>query len=435
MYEKKFKFIKDYYNFAKKDLFLINRSLTGKGNLKTLRLLKKKNNLIKIKRIKCNTKAFDWKVPYEWNVDDAYVLDKNNKKIIDLKKNNLHLVGYSIKKELKLKKKDFLKKIFFLKSRPNAIPYITSYYEKNWGFCLSYNDFKSLDKTYKKQDFFKIVIKSKFKKKGHLLYGEAVIKGKSKKEILISTYICHPSMANNELSGPIVSLSLLKYFSKKKPQKTLRFIFISETIGSIAYLAKNLKHLKANLVGGYNLTCIGDNRNHSCLLSKTEDSPSDEALMDAYKILKIKKYKIHSFLERGSDERQYNSPGVDLNITSIFRTKYGCYPEYHTSEDNFNLVTLKGIIGGFKVAKTSIENLLNKIIPKYKYLCEPQMGRRNLYPNISKVRKKLPVKNMMNFLQYADGYSSIKKISKKINLTEVKTKNIYLKLKKINLVT
>ena len=146
MYEKKFKFIKDYYNFAKKDLFLINRSLTGKGNLKTLRLLKKKNNLIKIKWIKCNTKAFDWKVPYEWNVDDAYVLDKNNKKIIDFKKNNLHLVGYSIKKELKLKKKDFLKKIFFLKSRPNAIPYITSYYEKNWGFCLSYNDFKSLDK-------------------------------------------------------------------------------------------------------------------------------------------------------------------------------------------------------------------------------------------------------------------------------------------------
>ena len=209
---------------------------------------------------------------------------------------------------------------------------------------------------------------------------------------------------------------------------------LPETIGSISYLAKNLINLKNNLEGGFNLTCIGDNRNHSCLLSKIEDSASDEALLDAYKKLKIKKFKIYSFLERGSDERQYNSPGIDLPITSIFRTKYGCYPEYHTSEDDFNLVTINGIIGGFKVAKTAIENLLNKIVPKYKYLCEPQMGRRNLYPNISRINKKFSVRNMMDFLQYADGYSSLRKISKKINLGELKTKKIFLKLKKENLI-
>jgi aminopeptidase-like protein len=432
--KKKLKFIKNYYNFAQKKLFPINRSLTGKGNLKTLHLLKKKNNLIKIKRIKSGTKVFDWKVPYEWVVYDAYVLDKNKQKIIDFNKNNLHLIGYSTKKKIKLKKKDLLKKIFFLKSRPKAIPYLTSYYKKNWGFCLSYNDYKKIKNNYKSQDSFKIFINTKFKKNGNLLYGEALIKGKSKKEILISTYICHPSMANNELSGPIVSLCLLKYFSKKKLKKTLRFIFISETIGSIAYLAKNFNQLKNNLEGGFNLTCIGDNRKHSCLLSKIEDSASDEALLDAYKKLKINKFKIYSFLERGSDERQYNSPGIDLPITSIFRTKYGCYPEYHTSEDDFNLVTVKGITGGYRVAKTAIENLLNKIVPKYKYLCEPQMGRRNLYHNISRIRTKLPVRNIMDFLQYADGYSSIKKISKKINLSVIKTKKIYLKLKKENLI-
>ena len=427
--EKKTDYIKEYYNFAKKELFPISRSLTGKGNLKTLQLLKKKNNLIKIKRIKCGTKVFDWKIPYEWNVSNAYVLDKYKKKIIDFKKNNLHLVGYSLKKNINLNKNNFLKNIFFLKLRPNSIPYITSYYKKSWGFCISYNNFKKIKKNYKKEDRFKIVIESSFKKNGNLLYGEALIKGKSKKEILISTYICHPSMANNELSGPIVSLSLLKFFSKQKPKKTLRFIFISETIGSIAYLSKNLKKLKNNIQGGYNLSCIGDDRKHSCLLSKNEDSASDEALLDAYKKLKINKFKIHSFLERGSDERQYNSPGIDLPITSIFRTKYGCYPEYHTSEDDFNLVTLNGIRGGFNVAKTSVKNLMNMIVPKYKYLGEPQMGRRNLYPNISKINKKLPVRKMMDFLQYADGYSSLKKISKKINLSVFKTNQIYLKLK------
>ena len=432
--KKQYKFIEDYYNFAKKELFTINRSLTGKGNLKTLKLLKKKNNLIKIKKIKSGTKVFDWKVPHEWNVDDAFVLDKNKKKIIDFKENNLHLIGYSIKTKKKLKKNEFLKKIFFIKSKPNAIPYITSYYKKNWGFCLSYNEFKRIERKYKKKDLFEIFINSKFKRNGNLLYGEAVIKGKSKKEILISTYICHPSMANNELSGPIVSLSLIKYFSKYKPNKTLRFIFISETIGSIAYIAKNFQNLKNNLEGGFNLSCIGDERKHSCLLSKIEDSASDEALLDSYKKLKIKKYKIHSFLERGSDERQYNSPGIDLPIASIFRTKYGCYPEYHTSEDNFNLVTIKGITGGFLVAKTSIENLLVKIVPKYKFLCEPQMGRRNLYPNLSRIKTKFPTKKIMDFLQYADGYSSLKKIAKKINLNENKTKKIYLKLKKIKLI-
>ena len=190
---------------------------------------------------------------------------------------------------------------------------------------------KKIQKEYSDKDIFKVVINSNFKKKGFLNYGELILKGESKEEILISTYLCHPSMANNELSGPIVSMGLINYFRNlKKLEKTLRFVFIPETIGSISYLSKNLKQLKKNVIAGYNLSCIGDERQYSCMFTKYNNTPSDEAIIEAYKNLKIKKFKVYSFLERGSDERQYNSPGVDLPIASIFRTKYGKYPEYHT---------------------------------------------------------------------------------------------------------
>ena len=259
--------------------------------------------------------------------------------------------------------------------------------------------------------------------------------GKSKQEILISTYICHPSMANNELSGPMVSMGLIDYFKTKKLSKTLRFIFIPETIGSIAYLSKNLDYLKNNVIGGYNLSCIGDDRQHSCMFSKYHNSPSDIAMIEAYKKLKIDNYKVYSFLKRGSDERQYNSPGIDLPITSIFRTKYGEYPEYHTSLDNFNLVTLKGVTGGFNVAKKSIEVILENIYPKFKVLCEPQMGKRGLYPLLSTKTKSKLIISYMDFLQYSDGSNSLKKISNLINVSYVASKKINSTLLKNNLIS
>ena len=428
--------IKKYFNIAKKKLYPLNRSLTGKGTKKTLEILKKEFPKLVIKRIKSGTNVFDWKIPDEWNISDAYVIDKYGNKIIDFKKNNLHIVGYSRPITKILHKDELIKNIYSIKNQPNAIPYITSYYKKRWGFCLSYNDKKKIIKNYKRNDKFKVVIKSSFNNKGDLNYGEILLKGKSSDEILISTYICHPSMANNELSGPIVSMSLINYYQKiKKLKKSIRFIFIPETIGSIAYISANFLKLKKRVIGGFNLTCIGDDRQHSCMFSKYENSPSDEAILDAYKKLKIKKYKIYSFLKRGSDERQYNSPGIDLKMSSIFRTKYGEYPEYHTSLDNFNLVTLKGIKGGFSVAKESINSLINKIIPKNTILCEPQMGKRGLYPTLSTKENKNTSKNYMNFLQYADGNNSLEKISKIINLSSSKTKKIFIKLKSNKLIS
>ena len=426
--------MKKYYNIAKTKLFPITRSLTGNGVRKTLNIIQKEFPKLKIKKFKSGTKVFDWNIPEEWNVTDAYVIDKYKNKIIDFKKNNLHLVGYSVPIKKNITKKELFKNLYFLKNQPKAIPFITSYYERRWGFCISYNEYKNLDKRYSLNDKFKVVINSNLKKKGNLNYGELILKGKSQKEILISTYICHPSMANNELSGPIVSMGLINYFKNKKLNKTLRFVFIPETIGSIAYLSKNIKYLKENVIGGYNLTCIGDERQHSCMFSKYQNSPSDEALIKAYETLKIKNYIVYPFIKRGSDERQYNSPGIDLKISSIFRTKYEEYPEYHTSLDNFNLVTLKGCFGGFNVAKKSIEILLERIYPKYKIMCEPQMGKRGLYPTLSTKNEKKLARSYMDFLQYADGTNSLEKISNLIKLELNFVKKINSILNKNNLI-
>ena len=425
--------INKYYNLAKNTLYPICRSLTGKGTKKTLSIIKNEFPSLKIYNVSSRSKVFDWNVPDEWNVSDAYVLDKKSNKIIDFKLNNLHLIGYSIPVNKIINKVELFKHLHSLLKQPEAIPYITSYYKKYWGFCVTHKKKNEFNKKYKKNDKFKVVIKSSLNSKGYLNYGELVIKGQSKQEILISTYICHPSMANNELSGPIVSMSLINYFKKiKNLSKTIRFIFIPETIGSITYISKNLYDLKSNLIGGYNLSCIGDERQHSCLLSKYENSPSDKALIEAYKKLRIK-YKKYSFLKRGSDERQFNSPGIDLPITSIFRSKYGEYPEYHTSLDNFSLVTIKGVKDGFKVACKAVNILLKKTIPQNLVLCEPQMGKRGLYPNISTKKQNKITQKYMDFLQYADGKNDLKDISNKIQTNLLLAKKIYITLKKNNL--
>lgn len=416
--------IKKYYNLGKKILFPICRSITGNGIKKTLKIIKNEFPKLKIYHVKSGKKIFDWKVPPEWNIKNACVIDSKDKKIIDFKKNNLHLVSYSIPINKTITKRKLLQHLHFNKKMPAAIPYLTTYYKKYWGFCTTYNHRKKIQQNYKTNDKFRVVIDSVLKKNGQLSYGELLIPGKSKKEILVSTYICHPSMANNELSGPIVSMALIKYFMKKKLEKTLRFIFIPETIGSIVFLNKNLKYLKENLVGGYNLSCIGDDRMHSCMFSKYASSPSDKSLREAYKKLNIKP-KIYNFLDRGSDERQYNSPGIDLPITSIFRSKYGTYPEYHTSLDNFNIVNINGLNGGYLVARTAIKILLKKIIPKVKILCEPNMGKRGLYPTLSGNKLKHFTKDLMNFLTYSDGKNDLKNISKLIKKNYPQTKKIY----------
>ena len=419
--------------YVEKKMFKLCRSITGKGIEKTLSLIKKKNKNFKINKVKSGTKVFDWKIPPAWNIKKAYVIDKNNEKIIDFEKSNLHIVNYSKPIKSILKRDDLLKKIYSLPAQPDAIPYVTSYYKRDWGFCCTHKTKKKIFEQYKKNDLFKVEIISSHNTKGYLNYGELCLPGKSEQEILISTYLCHPSMANNELSGPIVSMSLIDHFSKKKLEKTLRFIFIPETIGSITWISKNLNHIKDKIIGGYNLSCIGDNKSHSFIESKLKNSIFDKILVKNYKKRKIK-FKRYSFLKRGSDERQFNSPGIDLPFVTVCRTKFGEYKEYHTSLDNFDLVNEEGLLGGFKIVKSSIEDILKLKIPKSRITCEPHLSKYKLYNSINFKVQKNHSMNLLNFLQYSDGQKTIEEISKIINLDFKECKKIASILKKNKLI-
>ncbi len=420
-----------YYNIAKNELFSICRSITGNGIRKSLNIIKNNFPKLKLIKIRSGEKIFDWKVPLEWNIKDAFVKDKKGNKIIDFKSNNLHVVNFSVPINKKISKKDFLRKLHSNKKKLNAIPYVTSYYEKNWGFCTTHKQKKKIKRAYKSKDKFHVVIKSKLKK-GNLVYGEYIIPGKSKKEILISTYLCHPSMANNELSGPIVSMGLIDYFKRKKNLKTIRFIFIPETIGSICFLKKNLNYLKKHLIGGFNLSCIGDERMYSYMPTIFGNTASDNSIEEAFKNLKIKFKKYNFIKDRGSDERQYNSPGVDLPISSIFRSKYGTYPEYHTSLDNFDIVTLKGVKQSLKVVVKAIQILLKKKVPIKNNLGEPHLSKNKYYKKLN--NSLILRKNILDFLLLCDGRRDLQSISKILKISERNTNSTYRLLIKMNLI-
>ena len=260
----------EIYNFASK-LWPINRSLTGKGVRETLRQISIHIPDMKIKFIKSGTEVFDWKVPKEWSINEAYIIKPNGDKICDFSKNNLHLIGYSMPFSGELSLTELKKHLYTLPEQPDAIPYITSYYKQRWGFCIAHNEYKTLE-----EGNYKVVVDTKLFD-GDLNYGELIIKGRRKEEIFLSTYICHPSMANNELSGPSVLTFLAKWLVHKQNfDYSYRIIFVPETIGSIAYLSLNYKEMKKNIIAGFNISCVGDNRAYSYLPSRNGNTLSDE---------------------------------------------------------------------------------------------------------------------------------------------------------------
>ncbi len=429
------------YKLAER-LFPICRSITGNGVRQTLKILQDHIPLV-IHEVPSGTKVFDWTVPKEWNIKDAYVADEKGKRIIDFKKNNLHVVGYStpVNKTVTLSELD--EHSYSDERLPNAIPYVTSYYAERWGFCMTHNERQKL-----KERKYKVVIDSELKD-GSLTYGELIIPGKSKKEIFLSTYVCHPSMANNEISGPVVTTFLAKWLLSEPREYTYRIVFIPETIGSITYLSKNLKQMKQNIIAGFNVTCVGDDRCYSYLPSRLGNTLADKV---ALKVLKLRQPKFisYSFLDRGSDERQYCSVGVDLPVATIMRSKYGTYPEYHTSLDNLELISPEGLAGSYKILQECLsilereEFIATKSDQKtslrkngrYKMTClgEPQLGKRGLYPTISAKGSADQVRNMMNFIAYADGDHDVKDISQKIKVPAKDIDLIAQKLLKAKLV-
>lgn len=408
---KRLKLGQNIYNLAK-ELWPINRSITGKGLRKTLEIIK--NNHIpelRIRSIESGSKVLDWTVPKEWEISEAYIIDPHGKKICDFKENNLHVVNYSkpVNKKISLEQLD--KHLHSISSQPSAIPYVTSYYKEQWGFCIQDKVRKKL-----KKGIYKVYINSRLFK-GRLNYGEIILKGNKSKEVFLSTYICHPSLANNELSGPVVTTFLVKWLkSLKKRKYTYRVVFIPETIGSIVYLSRHLGKLQKNVIAGFNITCVGDERAYSFLPSRNGNTISDDVAKHTLKWTH-KKYKHYQWSDRGSDERQYCAPGVDLPIASVMRSKYGEYKEYHTSLDQLgNLVTPKGLEGGYEVIRLCLEILENNFYPKSIVLGEPQLGKRGLYANFGKIFVEKNSKLLLDFLTWSDGKHSLIDIAEKLSI-------------------
>jgi aminopeptidase-like protein len=393
-----------------KSLFPICRSITGNGVRTSFDIIKNIINL-EIKEIPTDTPVFDWTVPKEWNITDAYIADLHGNKIIDFKNSNLHVVSYSepIKKIISL---DELKKhIHTIPEKPDTIPYLTTYYNQDWGFCMSHNDFLNLNDSE-----YEILIDSKLDK-GSMSIGEYYIRGETSDEFLISCYICHPSMCNDNLSGVVLTTILAKYLSNQKLKYSYRFLFVPETIGSITWISlneNNLSKIKHGLVA----TCLGDSGISTYKKTKYGDSEIDKTVEFVLKN-SDSEYNILDFFPTGSDERQFGSPAFNLNVGSLMRTPYGKFSQYHTSDDDLHFVKSDYLFDSFlKYLKTIfiIEN--NRKYVSLNPKCEPQFGKRGLYRNLGGQKNKQDAELAMFWvMSFSDGQNDLIDISEKSKLS------------------
>lgn len=379
------------------ELFPICRSITGPGVRETLQCLARHIPL-RITEVPSGTRCFDWTIPDEWSVRDAYIADMAGKRLIDFRVCNLHVLSYSEPVDQVLTFEELRPYLYTRPDLPDAVPYLTSYYQRRWGFCLSENQKNRLG-----PGPFRVRIDSTLAP-GALTYGEMRLEGESDEEILLSTYVCHPSMANNELSGPVLTTFLARHLMAQPQRRfTYRIVFAPETIGALCYLSRNLAALQEKVVAGYIVTCVGGPGGPTYLSSRSGDAPVDRVTRHVLAHCG-EDYRLCDFTARGSDERQYGAPGVDLPVGSLMRAKYGDYPQYHTSLDDLAFVTPDQLERSFDRYVACLEALEKNRRYRVTTLGEPNLGRRGLYPTLGG-QAKLPadIDAMMALLGYCDG--------------------------------
>lgn len=418
-------------------LFPITRSITGEGNRETLKILQE---IVPLKIIEYPTgqKVYDWNIPKEWNIKDAWIKNSKGEKIIDFKNSNLHVVSYSIPIDKKIEWGELKSHLHYLEDLPEAIPYRTSYYNESWGFCLSYSQFSVLNSQLQDDDELEVYIDSKIED-GSLSVGELLIEGKSSKEILISCYICHPSMANDSLSGVVLTTYLTKELMKLDLNYTYRIIFVPETIGAIAYCANNELHMK-NINQGLVITTCGGPGKFGYKQSWNKDNLINNMVEDVF-IENDQNFITYPFDIHGSDERQYSSQAFRINCITISKDKYYEYKEYHTSLDNLDFVKGKYInesLNLYYTLITKIEKNLNfrNLMPS----CEVMLSKHDLYPKtggtinqLTQNTKKNQLDIILKLLFYCDGEIGLYDLSKKLEVDlntlykiAVKIKNKYI---------
>jgi aminopeptidase-like protein len=383
-------------------LWPIHRSLAGPGIRETLAILGSSLDGFTVSGVPSGSRALDWIVPDEWHLRSAFLEAPDGRRLCDVAENTLHVVGYSTAVDARLSLAELQPHLYSLPDQPDAIPYVTSYYERKWGFCVSHHERESLPEgTYRAHIDATHVA-------GSLDYGQLVLPGRSADEILFSTYCCHPAMANNELSGPVLAVALAEWLATRPDRRfTYRFLFVPEMIGSAAVLETHREHLRARVRAAFNLTCVGDERAWSFLPSRLGDAYADRIARHVLRHA-VGRHDAYAWHDRGSDESMYGAPGIDVPMVSIMRSKYGTYPEYHTSLDvPGRVVTARGLAESLCVHRTLVEALEHDCTPRALVLGEPQLGRRGLYPQTSIKGSTAPVKDLLDLVSHADGRTSL----------------------------
>jgi aminopeptidase-like protein len=396
------------YSFVS-ELYPICRSITGNGLRETLRRIEEKIPL-QIHEIPSGTQVFDWTVPREWNIRDAYVKSSRGDRVIDFQRSNLHVVNYSIPIRRRLSLHELREHLHALPDHPDWIPYRTSYYRETWGFCISQRELDALQ-----EGEYEAVIESSLED-GYLSYGELLLPGDTPQEILVSTHCCHPSLCNDNLSGLAVAAFLAQVLAQQPRRYSYRFLFVPGTIGSITWLSRN-EQIVPQIKHGLVLACVGDPGGFSYKKSRRGNAEIDRAILHVLNHAG-EAHKISDFSPYGYDERQYCSPAFNLPVGCLTRTPHGQFPEYHTSADNLDFISAEALAGTFRRCLEVFDLLEhNRSYRNVNPKCEPQLGRRGLYRELGgHAETEIRELAMLWVLNLSDGENSLLDIAERSGL-------------------